>query len=326
MSAESNATAPVTADPALPPTDSASNSSDLSSSHLPVNPAMPGSEKSGSGPKRQVDVPSVPNEVKSLLDRADSTLVRLNKLLKAPGGLASFLSTTNYALYILAHLHTTAPTRAQLLIKLNSFLGRAAPKVAPGAVAPSAPTSPILPLALTLGDTRTTLRLTGLIPLYVLLKSLLKSSDPDRISYTIKLAQVASYIVFQALENVFHLTNKTVVNANWTNARFARVGGHAKLMTWSCRAWLCGISCDFLRLFREAQLGRQTGRYERMNADEKREADRKWWSEFFVAASWYPMALQYAVEGGIGLNMGMIGLCGFMANLGNFAKAWQATK
>lgn len=326
MSAEPNATAPVTADPALPPTDSNSNSNDLNSSNLPVNPAMPGSEKSGSGPKRQIDVPSVPNEVKSLLDRTDSTLVRLNKLLKNPGGLASFLSTTNYALYILAHLHTTAPTRAQLLIKFNSLLGRAVPKIAPGAVSPSAPTSPILPLALTLGDTRTTLRLTGLIPLYVLLKSLIKSTDPDRISYTIKLAQVVSYLTFQALENVSHLTNKTVINANWTNTRFARVGGHAKLMTWSCRAWLCGITCDFLRLFREAQLGRQSGRYERMNEEEKREADKKWWSEFFVATSWYPMAIHYSVEGGIGLNMGVVGLCGFMANLGNFLKAWEGTR
>lgn len=324
MSAESNSTAPVTRDPALPPTDT--NTGDAKSSNLPITPEMPGSEKGGSGAKRQIDVPSVPTDVKSLLNTTDSTIVRLNKLLKTPGGLASFLSTTNYALYILAHLHTTAPTRAQLLIKLNSFLGRALPKIPPNAVAPTAPGSPLLPLALTLGDLRTTLRLTGLIPLYVLLKSLIKSNEPDSISYAIKLAQCASYITFQGLENVYHLTNKTVINANWTNARFARLGGNTMLMTWSCRAWLAGITCDFLRLLREAQLARQSGSYDKLNAEEKRAADKKWWSEFFVATSWYPMAIHYSVDGGIGLNLGMVGACGFLANLGNFLKAWEGTK
>ncbi|KAK5938346.1 hypothetical protein PMZ80_009316 [Knufia obscura] len=327
MSAETNTTAPVTTDPALPPTDSTTSSSTKSStSNLPITPEMPGSEKGGSGPKRQIDIPRVPTDLKSLLNTTDTTLTRLNKLLKTPGGLASFLSTTNYLLYILAHLHLTAPTRAQLLIKLNSYLGRSIPKIAPGAVSPTTPSTPLLPLALTLGDLRTTLRLTGLIPLYVLLKSLIKSNEPDTLSYTIKLAQCASYITFQALENISHLTNKTVINANWTNARFSRLGGTTKMMTWSCRAWLCGITCDFLRLFREAQLARQNGTYERMNEEEKRNVDKKWWSEFFVATSWYPMAIHYSVEGGVGLNLGMVGACGFLANLGNFLKAWEGTK
>lgn len=320
MSAENS----TTADPALPPTDI--NTADTKSSSLPITPEMPGTEKGGSGPKKQIDVPSIPTDLKSLLSTTDSTLTRLNTLLKTPGGLASFLSTTNYFLYILAHLHTTAPTRAQLLIRLNTLLGRPSPKIPAGAISPSAPTSPLIPLALTLGDLRTTLRLTGLIPLYVLLKSLIRSSEPDKVTYAIKLAQCASYITFQALENIHHLTNKTVINANWTNARFARLGGNASLVTWSCRAWLAGVTCDFLRLLREAQLARQNGTYERLNVEQKREADKKWWSEFLVASSWYPMAVHYSVVGGIGLNLGVVGACGFLANLGNFLRAWEGTK
>jgi len=170
------------------------------------------------------------------------------------------------------------------------------------------------------------LRLTGLIPLYVLLKSLIYSKEPDTITYSIKIAQCLSYVTFQAIENVSHLTNKTIINANWTNARFSRLGGHAKLVTWSCRAWLMGITLDFLRLFREAQLSRQNGTYAKMNEEEKRSADKAWYSSLFVAMSWYPMAVHYSVEGGIGLNLGMVGASGFLANLGNFMKLWEATK
>lgn len=293
---------------------------------------MPGSEKNGNN-ARSINLLSVPTDFKSLLNTTDDAIGRLGKLLKSPGGLQSFLSTTNYGLYILAHVHATSPSRAELLAKLATFLGRTPPKTAPSPASTSAaaaagvPATPLLPLALTIGDLRSTLRLIGLIPLYSLLKSLIKNPDPDTPTRIIKLAQCLSYMTFQLSENIYHLTNKTVINANWTNTRFARFGGNAKLMTWACRAWLSGISCDFLRLFREAQLARQHGaKYQSLNEEEKKEADRKWYSELFVAMSWYPMAIHYSVEGGIGLNLGMVGACGFLANLGNFMKLWEETK
>ncbi|KAK5085975.1 hypothetical protein LTR05_005265 [Lithohypha guttulata] len=323
MSAEPNVHGDRTADPALPPTDLKNEKG----ASLPVAPEMPGADD-GSKSKREIGLPNVPTDLKSILYTADDTIVRLNKLLKTPGGLATFLSTTNYGLYILAHLHSTAPSRAEILTKLATALGRTPPKapIAPVPQAAGLPASPLIPLALTLADLRTTLRLTGLIPLYVLLKSLVKSKEPDQITYFIKITQCLSYMTFQFLENVLHLTNKTVIASTWTNARFTRLGGTTKLMTWSCRAWLAGITCDFLRLFREAQLARQTGSYQKLNEEQKREADKKWWTEFFVATSWYPMAIHYSVEGGIGLNLGMVGACGFFANLGNFLKAWEGTK
>lgn len=322
MSAEPNVRAQTTADPALPPSDLSSKQSQ--SSNLPVAPEMPGSEKGGSGSARHIKLPS---DLSSLLNTSDDIIVRLNKLLKTPGGLQSFLSTTNYGLYILAYLHSTAPSRAQIIARLATALGRTPSKapIANPSAAADVPVSPIIPLALAISDLRTTLRLTGLIPLYVLLKSLIRSKEPDRVTYLIKLAQCLSYIGFQSIENVYHLTNKTVIASTWTNSRFSRFGGHAKLMTWSCRFWLAGISCDFLRLARESQLSKQNGTYARLSQEEKREADRKWWSEALVATSWYPMALHYAIEGGIGLNLGMIGACGFFANLGNFLKAWDTT-
>lgn len=288
---------------------------------------MPGSSPSEKG----ISLSSISRDLspKSILSTTDTTLTRLNALLKAPGGLTSFLGTTNYALYILTHAHLTAPTRAQVVHKIATTFGIPTSKIPPAALKPAQPSSPLLPLALTLADLRTTLRLTGLIPLYIALKSLIKArgAAKDTITYAIQLVQVLSYMTFQLLENINQLTTKTIVNSNWTNTRFARLGGTAKLMTWSCRAWCMGITCDFLRLARQTQLANRPGsEYEKMDSAAKKEADKKFWTEAFVATSWYPMAWHYSVEGGIGLNLGMVGACGFFANLGNFLRLWQETQ
>ncbi|KAJ9654387.1 hypothetical protein H2198_006549 [Neophaeococcomyces mojaviensis] len=330
MSAEANVPAPTNADPALPPSDlSASKSNEIKHSSLPISPEMPGTEGKNNavGP---IHFPSLPSDFKSVLSTTDDTVTRLSKLLKTSGGLTSFLSTLNYALYIAAYAHMAAPTRAQVLTFISKYVpGRAVPKIAPGALQPSEPSTPLLPLALTIGDLRTTLRLTSLIPMYVLLKTLIKTRNTakDKIGHTIQLAQCLCYMGFQLLENVAHLTNKTVINTNWTNARFARLGGSARLGIWSCRSWMAGVTLEFFRLFREAQVARESGSaYSKMNQEEKREADKKWWAELFVATSWYPMAVHYSVDGGIGLNLGMVGCAGFFANLGNFLKAWEGTR
>lgn len=324
MSAEPNATAPRSADPALPPTTD--SKTDKTASTTSAAPEMP-----GSAPRdKNLSLSTLPIDLnpKSLISNTDVTLTRLNTLLKTPAGLAAFLSTTNYALYILTHAHLTSPTRAQVINTLRTTIGLPASKIPPAALKPTQPTSPLLPLALTIADLRTTLRLTGLIPLYIALKSLIKSRNKakDSVTYTLQLAQVVSYIGFQLIENIYHLTNKTVINANWTNTRFARLGGSAKLVTWSCRAWCSGITFEFLRLARQTQLARQPGsEYSQMDASAKKEADKKFWTDLFVATSWYPMAWHYSVEGGIGLNLGMVGACGFFANVGNFLRLWQET-
>lgn len=326
MSAEPNATAPTNADPVLPPpsTDTVSEKQASNTSAAPEKP-------SSSSHSKHISVPCLPFDVSpiSLIKTTDSTINRLNTLLRTSAGLSSFLSTANYALYILAHAHLTSPTRAQVIATLRTTLGLPASKIPPGALKPTSPTSPVLPLALTLGELRTTLRLTGLIPLYVLLKSLIKTRNQakDKITYAIQLAQALSYIAFQALENINLLTNKTVIDANWTNTRFARLGGNAGLVTWSCRAWCAGVVCDFLSLARQAQLSRRPGsEYRELDADAKREADKKFWTTLFVASSWFPMALHYSINGGIGMNLGMVGASGFFANLANFLRLWEATK
>lgn len=60
--------------------------------------------------------------------------------------------------------------------------------------------------------------------------------------------------------------------------------------------------------------------------EEDASVDKKWWSQLFVASSWLPMAVHYSVEGGIGLNLGIVGLLGVMAGAETFRAQWEATK
>ena len=93
---------------------------------------------------------------------------------------------------------------------------------------------------------------------------------------------------------------------------------------------------SFLKLAREAQLeSKRRAVRARMSHEGKNAADeandddatdRKWWSQLFVAASWWPMALHYSVEGGIGMPLGVVGLLGAMAGAENFRSQWAATK
>ena len=248
-------------------------------------------------------------------------------MLKTTAGLSAFLSTLNYSIYIGSYLHSKSPTRAYMIAYISHLVGRTASKVPmklQGANIPGG-TSPLTPLGALLSDTRTTLRLTGLLPLYVWLKTLLNnsSSAKDPTLHRIALLQCVSYIAFQAIENVYHLAGRNIVGTELV----AKRGGVMKWVTWSCRAWFLGINCDLLRLWREAALARERRQNgETVSAKEQEAMDKKWWNDLFVAVSWYPMALHYSKEGGLaGMNQGLVGLSGFLAGLGNFRAAWAAT-
>jgi hypothetical protein len=174
-------------------------------------------------------------------------------------------------------------------------------------------------------DFRATLRLTGLLSLYALLKSLLTSPPTDGIKHKILIVQCFGYIGFQALENILQLTNKGVLSPTVV----ARLGGPANAMKWACRSWLVGVSTDYLRLWRDAQLMRERKvKGEKViSAEEEDEFDRKWWIDLQTCSSWLPMALHYSLEGGLpGMNSGLVGVCGLLAGINNTRAAWRAAK
>lgn len=234
------------------------------------------------------------------------------------------LSTLNYSLYLAAYLHAQSPSRAAVIAYISRLIGRSS-KVATTITPPAgaAATSFLTPLGALISDTRTTLRLTGLLPLYIWMKTLLSkkaSKEMDPALHRIALLQCGGYIGFQLLENIYHLAGKGLVPVSFIEKR----GGVAKWVAWSCRAWLVGVASDFLRLWREAEL--EKSRASTRSAKEKEEYDRKWWNEFMTAAYWIPVALQYSnYPDGIGLSTGAVGFLGLMAGLTNFRNAWAAT-
>ncbi|OAL40462.1 hypothetical protein AYO20_00198 [Fonsecaea nubica] len=266
----------------------------------------------------------VPKEVKTTISKADEIILRISKLIKTTAGLGAALSTLNYAIYLAAYLHSKAPARAAVIAYISRLIGRTPSKLPAGALAPSAATSFLTPLGALISDTRTSLRLTGLLPLYIWLKTLLSkktSADMDPALHRVALLQCAGYIGFQALENVYHLAGKGVIPLSVIEKR----GGVAKWVAWSCRAWAVGVASDFLRLWREAEIEKE--KRGSKSVKEREDYDRKWWNEFMVAAYWMPVAVHYSLyPAGIpGMNTGLVGFLGLMAGLNNFRTQWAAT-
>ena len=304
----------------------------------------PASEKSIAAEVKK----KVPEKAVTLARTPDRIILRLNKyeerrdtcdpwlmfarLLASPGGLSSFLSTFNYTLYLLIYLESkSAPLQAQLYALLSRLSGKPASSVVTAGVAGP---SRIAALATLLGQTRTTLRLFGLFPMYAWLRQLLQGPKPgqDQVLYTTSLTQCTLYITFQFLENVALLTDKDVLPTSYTT-RWHATGGASKtskMYLWAYRAWMAGFCCDFVRLAREAQLTRQKRSGEKGVAAaataEEKEADQKWWSELAVPMSWFPVGAQFSTVGGLpGFNLGIMGLCGMLAGLGRTSALWVAT-
>jgi hypothetical protein len=145
-------------------------------------------------------------------------------------------------------------------------------------------------------------------------------------------------MTYQALENVCVLADagivspKVIATLNRGNPTTARV------YTWAYRAWLGGVSCDFVRLVREAQIeskrrrvreqmrkeGKAVAEYQE---EEDERTDAKWWLDLMIASAWFPMALHFSsATGGLpGWNLGWMGVCGLVAGSSRASGLWSAT-
>ena len=260
------------------------------------------------------------------------------RLLTTTAGLETFLSTVNYALYILAYLEARSPSRIALVERVNKLTGLCSSLSSRSPVshlASSQPSpqsrSPFQTLGTLISDARTVLRLTALLPLYAWLRDLLADNDnQDSYLRIISQIQCLSYIIFQLLENVAFLSDRGVIPSKW----LAKGGGSTKLWLWSSRAWVAGVSCEFLILFRKAlieQNRRNIANLAKTDAEEeehsKQSFDRRWWSEMFVASCWLPLSLHYSLRDGLrGMSTGAVGLLGFMAGMQSFAAQWARTE
>jgi hypothetical protein len=196
-------------------------------------------------------------------------------------------------------------------------------KSSPAGVAAAFSSIPLSAMGGLLSDFRKTLRLTGLIPLYLRLKSVLSSNtshDGDPILRRILIVQCSAYIVYQAIENIYHLHSKGITPPSIVN----RNGSLARWIAWSCRAWTVAVASDILRLWREAQNAKAeiTGQ----TADEEQELRRKWWKEIIVSTLWLPVAAHssFYPEGIACMNAGRVALASLLASSSHLKNQWEA--
>ncbi|KAF2008617.1 hypothetical protein BU24DRAFT_497811 [Aaosphaeria arxii CBS 175.79] len=314
--------------PSAKATTSSLSPANTSPSERPSTAAGDVSKPSSSNP---------PKSSPSALAQIDRLLLRLNKLLASPGGLSSFLSTFNYTLYLIIHLQSKSHALTSLTRRLISHL-TSRPYTPIPAVVSATPTGAAA-LAALISRARTTLRLFGTLPLYAWLRTLLSNGPKpgaDKVLHGIAITQCLSYLTYQALENVCFLADNGVVPKRVIAALNRGNPATEKVYLVGYRAWLAGISCEFLRLGREAQVERRK-RAERVageggkgvaeyEAADKR-FDSKWWMDAMIASAWFPMALHLSnLTGGVpGWSYGFMGACGLVAGGQRAQGLWQAT-
>lgn len=157
--------------------------------------------------------------------------------------------------------------------------------------------------------------------------------------HRIALLQASSYFTYQALENISLLADSGVVSPSTIAVLNRGDSKTARMYLWAYRAWLGGVSCDFLRLAREWQIESkrratrkqmvQDGRAVAVDQDEEdKKFDQRWWTDAMIAGAWLPMALHFSSDkGGIpGWNLGWMGLCGLVAGSTRAKALWAGTK
>lgn len=204
-----------------------------------------------------------------------------------------------------------------------------------GSSSSSAGSSPLLALSTLISETRYTLRLLGLVPLWTWGSATLRSPPRDRIIYAATLLQVLLNMAYQFLENGAFLASKGVIT---TALAFPSQGVRrdrriAKWYLWSTRAWLGHVVLQFVVLWRWRVLRlRQAGNKETAAAKETDSPaedagpdDHAWRKSLVSNLVWAPLCVHWSVEQGVGIPGGSTGLLSFLAGAWDLSDVWRAT-
>lgn len=231
----------------------------------------------------------------------------------------------SYLSHALHHFLASAPgiaiqNRLGLLARLRKQQSEKAPSPSPPSSAPSR----LLALSSLFSETRYTLRLFGLVPLWTWGSQTLKSPPSDRLIYALTLLQVVANVLYQALENVGYLASKGIVSKRFVD----RWGGIDKWYLWSTRAWFGHIVLQFGVLWRQHVLRKTRAA---LMSQEKKEEEalraeiRAWKKSLVNNLFWAPLALHWSFEKGIGVPGSVTGAGGFMAGAWGFWDLWAST-
>ncbi|KAL8923908.1 MAG: hypothetical protein Q9208_004345 [Pyrenodesmia sp. 3 TL-2023] len=221
------------------------------------------------------------------------------------------------------------------------------------------------PFSSLLSETRTVLRLFGLLGIYPSIytsflspclsrlsatnnaPSSTSSSTTDQpaktedpILTTLARLQILAGFAFQILENIAFLGDKGII-------RGIRPETRGKMWLWCCRAWGVGVALDLGRLAREWVLrgGEEDPPFSEKEEDEaegnegkegqrgkgrEREEARKeflerWTRQVVVSACYAPMTVHYSLEGGL-MSEKLVSLCGLVASAVSLREAWSGTE
>ncbi|KAJ5783048.1 hypothetical protein N7457_004822 [Penicillium paradoxum] len=289
---------------------------------VPTDHAV-GKASSGSCPKRQL---------LAALTTTDVTIRRLDLLLSSASGQERVLATVNYVASMLHHLTASAPWIA-LQARLG-ILARLRGRVPTKNVTPASSNSKFAALCALASETRYTLRLFGLLPLWIWGADTLKSPPADSILHALTILQVISNVGYQILENVGYLATKGIISKRWVD----KYGGSAKFDMWSCRGWLGHIFLQFFVLWRQSVLRRKRVAAQRAaagtveNKETKAEDNealrleiRAWRKSLVNNVFWAPLCLHWSLEKGIGIPASLSGVMSFCAGAWSLHDSWAAT-
>ncbi|KAJ5983138.1 Peroxisomal biogenesis factor 11 [Penicillium waksmanii] len=307
------------ADPELPPSPPAEKTVDAQ--HVGNGPIAAGK-------------PATRQQLTAALTAADVTIRRLDLLLSTADGQERVLATVNYVASILHHLSASAPfiafqTRLSLLARLK---GRTISKT------PSSPTTPSpskwAALSSLASETRYTIRLFGLLPLWIWGSETLKSPPADPIIRTLTYLQIISNVIYQLLENVGYLATKGIISKRFVE----KYGSLVQWDLWSTRGWFGHIFLEFFVLWRQHVLRKRrvaakraaAGNVETKEMREEEDAEtraeiRSWRKTLVNNICWAPLCLHWCFEQGIGVPDNLIGVVSFMAGAWSLHDMWGAT-
>ncbi|EGU77201.1 hypothetical protein FOXB_12278 [Fusarium oxysporum f. sp. conglutinans Fo5176] len=238
----------------------------------------------------------MPVHSKVALSVPDSLFFRLNELMKPTKDLGSVLTTFNYGLYLLAYFDSKAynlKSKALSLVRPETAF-----TALPGAA--EAESSPFARLGSVVANARLTLRLFGLLLIYL-------------------------------LENIAFLTENGVLMKCGLGWLFNGTGGRvANMYRVAHRAWFLGIICDFAHLMREAQKFFTKNHLEKGDITrEEAEKAVQWYYDWIRHMAWLPIGWHlsgWMGDKAPGFNLGVQGAAGVLADLRRTTMLWRATQ
>ena len=238
------------------------------------------------------------------------------RLLKTTSGQETILSSVEYAIEVLDQVVSSTPWLA-IRARLAQLSGSRTTTTTS-----EEEKSPLLALATIISETRYNLRLLGLIPLWVYVSGTIKSPPVDPVERNVTRLQLASILVYQALENLAYLGTKGVVSKQFLQDKF---GGVGRVFIWSTRGWFAFICLAFVKLARQYVLRQRKYAEKNDNQDEKREEVRAWKKSLVGNLLWAPLALHWSLEKGLGIPKPLMSPTMLAAGAWDLFDSWNVT-